>query len=109
MPPRLGDPLAFTRNSIFASASASLALTLVLVCAYFSGSHDLLQNPLASWLLDNAGLITAPIVVAASYVLLCWPLLLILPFRRTNAFYLRAFRGDDQTAPLRQAIIRGLG
>jgi hypothetical protein len=89
LPRRLGDPVLLFR--VFLKWFLLLAILRVLF-QFISGNGP-----------DDRSLsvlLTLPITVF---------LLAALPNRRTNAFYLRAFRGDDNTADVRKAIQAALG
>jgi hypothetical protein len=91
-PPPLGDPLCTL--GVLASIAALLSVPLLLAVMALPGR--------------DAAARMAPYQVAVGlcFSLFCW---IVLPSRPTNAFYLRTFRRDEETGPVRLAIRRGLG
>src|SRR5690349_9901447 len=100
-PPRLGDPLAVTRNLLF-------VYTLILVVTTIVGPEFYLVFPadvyFAFWTFRLIANKFVMLIFTSTFILLTWPILLVVPYRHTNAFYFRAFRGDRDTGPLRLAI-----
>jgi hypothetical protein len=91
LPPRLQDPLRF----------AWIVIALSIVGFYLA------PYPLASgFAAEQLALLRIPLLLEPILVL---PLLLILPVRRTNAFYLRSFQEDEATGAVRAALQKGLG
>lgn len=97
LPPRLSDPLVSLRNLIL-----GLIIIAVLSIAFTRFIPQSMYRPLIDWVIMG---LTTSIALAA----LLWPILLVLPFRRTNALYLRAFANEVSTSKLRLVLQKELG
>jgi hypothetical protein len=115
LPPRLDDPLAMGRGFAWAYLILCLSMFLASLAPFVPWPKVTALH----WvkLADFAPLLVSILIEILSNVKLAdvgqiligiW-LVRNLPGHRTNAFYLRSFRGDDRTARLRLAILRGLG
>jgi hypothetical protein len=99
--PQLGDPLRTCRRwlgrLIFFGSLVSVGFILHWILGAMQ--REARFGPLPILSLTFLGLSLPLFVVAWS----------VLPRRKTNAFYLRSFRTDRQTWPIRQTIQSGLG
>lgn len=100
LPPRLGDPLLSLRNLIIGLLVLAL---LVMLFGRFIPQHD---NHILREIEDWITIASVTLIILAT---LLSPILLVLPYRKTNALYLRAFAKDDSTGELRLAIQRAMG
>jgi hypothetical protein len=111
LPRRLGDPLRLYR--LFLSVMLVLLVCLIgrLVIRGFLAAPP--GQRMAQFFTADDDDAAAPPAVLVAALLLWVPGLFwvwsILPSRRTNALYLRSFRYDEYTWPIRQAIQAALG
>lgn len=100
-PGRLGDPLLSLRN---------LIVGLVVLVAVHRLTPTVFEQPGGWGLLRQIhDAYTIASVTALFLAILLAPVLLVLPHRRTNAYFLRAFANDEATGELRLALQRALG
>jgi hypothetical protein len=108
LPPPLGDPLRGAKRLLGWLAVIDLAILLVVVLLFGldigSGRNEFndIRNPAGRFLLALGlhSLFVLPVIA------FFWR---ILPARPVNAFYLRSFRNDRRTWPLRKAAQAALG
>lgn len=100
-PSGLGDPLLSLRNLI-------LGLIALAVVSYATPTVFEQPSGMGPLRLLHDYLTVATLTLWLLAFLLA-PILLVLPHRRTNAFYLRAFAHDEATGALRLALQRALG